>query len=69
MRFLAISRIARVVPIGVLGAKGQAYLAAHGVETGGHKKDAPRKLNLKPQESWVDLHREYADILDGASLQ
>jgi len=53
-----------------VGAKGQAYLASHGVATGGHGHAAPaaKQLNLKPAESWVDLHREYADILDTASL-
>lgn len=64
------ARLARNIQQSNVGVKGQAYLAAHG-HAAPHQAapQAAPKLQLKPAESWVDLHREYADILDTAALQ
>jgi len=51
-----------------VGEKGQQYLNG---QASGYDEQPIRRTNYGPpkQESWVDLHREFADILDTNALQ
>jgi len=61
-------RLMAHIKVHPVGERGQAMLSG---QVSGYDEQQPVRRNYGPpkQESWVDLHREYQDILDTNALQ